>query len=88
MYLQLTTNQAGPVTVYRDNNRDLVYNSVNEESGFFGINIHKASLYTKFVGPDSYGCQVIKEGFDNFMSIINSSLNYRENRFTYSLVEI
>jgi len=80
--------QAGPVTVYRDNNRDLVYNSVNEESGFFGINIHKASLYTKFVGPDSYGCQVIKEGFDNFMSIINSSLNYRENRFTYSLVEI
>jgi len=80
--------QHGPVTVYRDNNRDLIYNSLNEETGFFGINIHKASLYTKVVGPDSYGCQVIKEGFDNFMSVINRSLNYRENKFTYTLVEI
>ena len=82
--------QADYVTVYRDNNKNLVYDIDHrtEESGMFGINIHKASLGAKLVGPESYGCQVIKEGFDEFMELINKSLNFRENSFLYSLVEI
>lgn len=80
--------QDGPVTVYRDNTKDLIYNLVNTESGYFGINIHKASFGAKLVGPESYGCQVIKEGFEDFMGLINKSLEFRENKFTYTLVEI
>lgn len=82
--------QNGPVTVYRDNNRNLLYDldRRTEETGLFGINIHKASLGAKIVGSESYGCQVIKEGFDRFMSLINSSLRYRDNKFTYTLVDI
>ncbi len=82
--------QKGPVTVYRDSNKDLVYDKDARylESGFFGINIHKASLFSKFVGPDSSGCQVIKSGFDSFMDLINESLKFRENKFVYTLVEV
>lgn len=82
--------QDAPVTVYRDNNKNMVYDLDHrkEETGFFGINIHRATLGAKLVGADSAGCQVIKEGFDRFMSLINSSLRYRENIFIYTLVEI
>lgn len=82
--------QDAPVTVYRDNNKNLVYDLDHrkEESGFFGINIHRASLGAKLVGADSAGCQVIKEGFDRFMSLINAALRYRENSFVYTLVEL
>lgn len=82
--------QRGPVTVYRDSNKDLVYDkdATYLESGFFGINIHKASLAAKLVGPDSSGCQVIKSGFDSFMDLVKESLKFRENKFVYTLVEI
>lgn len=80
--------QDGPVTVYRDNNKDLIYNFDNKETGFFGINIHRASFGAKVVGPDSYGCQIIREGFDSFMSLIDKALHFRENKFTYTLIEI
>lgn len=80
--------QAKPVTVYRDRNRDIVYDYDREESGFFGINIHKASFGAKFVGADSAGCQVIKNNFEEFMFLIKKSAAFRENLFTYTLVEI
>lgn len=82
--------QGGPVTVFRDNNKDLVYDldKLTEETGFFGINIHKASFLAKVVGPESCGCQVVKSDFEGFMNLINRSLNFRENNFTYTLVEI
>lgn len=80
--------QAEPVTVYRDNTRDLIYNLENKETGFFGINIHRASFGARVIGPDSYGCQVIKDGFNDFMSYIDKSLSFRENSFTYSLIEL
>lgn len=80
--------QADYVKVYRDNNKDLVYNFNNEEEGFFGINIHEASWGSKLVGVNSAGCQVIKEGFEEFMNLINRSLNFRENSFMYTLLEI
>lgn len=80
--------QLEPVTVYRDNTKDLVYNLTREETGFFGINIHRASFGAKLVGPNGAGCQVIKEGFDKFMSIIDKAFSFRENKFTYTLVEI
>lgn len=82
--------QASPVIVYRDNNKNLLYDTDTrtEEAGYFGINIHKASWGAKLVGPDSYGCQVIREGYDSFMNLINKSLNFRKNIFTYTLVEV
>ncbi len=84
--------QAGPVIVYRDRNRDSVFNKdiLTEREGYFGINIHRASFGAKFVGPDSSGCQVIKNADDykQFLYYIDKSLGYRNNSFTYTLVEI
>ncbi len=80
--------QRDPVVVYRDANKDLIFDRTKEESGFFGINIHKASLGAKLVGPNSAGCQVVKEGFDEFMFYINKALNFRVNEFIYTLVEL
>lgn len=51
--------QAEPVTVYRDANRDNILDYVSEETGWFGINIHKAGPNSVQVDNWSEGCQVI-----------------------------
>jgi len=83
--------QLKSVTVLRDNDKDS-YPEIDgeEETGFFGINIHRASFGAKLVGPNSAGCQVIKNADDykEFMYYIDKALGYRENSFTYTLVEI
>lgn len=80
--------QAGPVKVYRDNNRDLVYDLFRPtiEEGYFGINIHRASIGDKLVGPDSAGCQVIKSksDYDEFIGLCKRSAT----NLTYTLVDI
>lgn len=80
------------VDVYRDSNKDLVYDADKRtvQRGFFGINIHKASFGAKLVGPNSAGCQVFKysNDFTSFMFLCKKAANFWGNKFTYTLVEI
>ena len=87
--------QQNPVAVYRDNNRDDIYN-LNQENvqiGIFGINIHRATKYegkmsTK-IGKWSAGCQVIAANDDwtQFMKIMRKARKAWNNNFTYTLIE-
>ena len=87
--------QQNPVTVYRDNNRDDVYNlnQENTDTGLFGINIHRATKYagkkSSQVDKWSAGCQVIAANDDwtKFMKIMRKARDKWSNNFTYTLVE-
>lgn len=80
--------QCGLVTVYRDNNRDSVMDFVNPDTGYFGINIHKAGLDTVYVQNWSAGCQVFKKStdFDKFLKVCKESAKLYGNKFTYTLL--
>ena len=87
--------QQNNVSVYRDNNRDDVYNlnQENTDTGLFGINIHRATARTgnKSTQVDrwSAGCQVIasNDDFTQFMKIMRKSRKEWSNNFTYTLIE-
>lgn len=84
--------QTGPVSVYRDNDRNNVYDMKERtiQRGMFGINIHRASFGAKFVGVDSAGCQVIQKAddFDYLMHLVFEQRRQGINKFTYTLVEL
>ena len=83
------------VSVYRDDNRDHMYNLYEEsvQTGLFGINIHRATKYANKkstqVDKWSAGCQVIAANDDwrLFMSICRKARDKWGNRFTYTLLE-
>jgi hypothetical protein len=79
----------GNVTVYRDNNRDLIYEEKTTDTGMFGINIHKAGQDSTWVDDWSHGCQVFKrvKDFDVFMSICKKAAKIHGNKFSYTLLE-
>ena len=87
--------QQNPVTVYRDNNRDDVYNlnQENTDTGLFGINIHRATKYagkkSTQVDKWSAGCQVIASNDDwtKFMKIMRKARDTWSNNFSYTLIE-
>ena len=87
--------QQNPVTVYRDNNRDDIYNknTENTDTGLFGINIHRATKYagkkSSQVDRWSAGCQVIAANDDwtKFMKICRKARDIWSNNFTYTLLE-
>ncbi len=81
-----------PVTIWRDNNRDdfADYNLKKQETGLFGINIHKAADkgVTKYIDKYSAGCQVLAN-VDDFNTLIQLAERHRKlygNRFTYTLL--
>lgn len=82
--------RGGNVKVYRDKNKDgyLDLNPRTIQSGYFGINIHKAGLSSEVIGGHSAGCQVFHhvKDFLTFMDIVNDSKKIYGNSFTYSLV--
>ena len=87
--------QQRKVKVYRDNNRDDIYN-LNTESideGLFGINIHRATKWgckkSSQVDKWSAGCQVIAANDDwhEFMDICRVAKDKWGNWFTYTLIE-
>jgi len=91
-YLAIT-QRLKPVTVYRDYNRDdvLDFNNGEEQTGFFGINIHRADSTgtTKYVGQYSAGCQVYANA-DDFDKLIKLAERHKEkygNVFTYTLID-
>lgn len=58
----------GEITVFRDNdkNAELDITGIREQTGYFGINLHRANANTtsKIVGKFSAGCQVIASPHD------------------------
>ena len=85
--------QRKPVTVIRDYDRDaqLDFNNGKKETGFFGIDIHRAALQgsTKTVDKYSAGCQVFEnaEAFQQFLTLCKRHAQLYGNSFTYSLID-
>lgn len=82
-----------PVKVYRDNNRDDVFDFDPKtiDSGMFGINIHKSNDYWTRESVDGYsaGCQVFNDSkqFAAFMRLCEKSRELYGNSFTYTLLD-
>jgi hypothetical protein len=83
--------QSKPVSVWRDANKDTMFDPVNAESGVFGINIHKSNSKTESTWVENWseGCQVFKRAkdFAEFMSICKRASKIHGNSFTYTLLE-
>jgi hypothetical protein len=87
--------QKKPLKVYRDNDKDGVYDFIEEnvKEGIYGINIHRATANPgkKSVAVDKWsaGCQVIaaNDDFKLFMEIVNKSAKVWGNSFTYTLIK-
>lgn len=81
--------RAGNVKVWRDGNRDMIFEEVVIDEGMFGVNIHKAGQDSTWVENWSEGCQVFKrvKDFDAFMLICRKAAKIHGNRFSYTLLE-
>lgn len=81
-----------PVKVYRDNNKDDVYDYIPEniETGMFGINIHRSNEFWTRTTVDNYsaGCQVFNDPkeFISFMNLVKKAAAIYGNYFTYTLI--
>ena len=82
--------QQKPVKVYRDKDKDMEYDFVDEDTGIFGINIHRSNPKTEstYVENWSEGCQVFKKvnQFNAFMDICRLARKIHGNSFTYTLL--
>lgn len=83
--------QRKPVTVYRDNNRDSVYDLEPDktDTGIFGVNIHKAGTNSTQVDKWSAACQVFANSSDfaTFMKLCDNQIsNGNGKTFTYTLI--
>lgn len=84
--------QIKPVTVFRDNNKDSVYdcNPRMLENGLFGINIHRSTsdFTSTKIDKFSAGCQVFAspKDFNSFMIICEKQRAIYGNSFTYTLL--
>ena len=82
-----------PIKVYRDANRDDVYDLLPKTicNGIYGINMHRASKWGRInaVGKYSAGCQVFADpnDFNKMMELADRQVNGGYgNSFTYTLV--
>lgn len=84
--------QRKPVTVFRDfdRNKDFDFSGARQETGMFGINIHRAlpSGTTQTVDKHSAGCQVFAnaDDFATFMRLCEAHKERYGNSFTYTLL--
>lgn len=81
--------QCAPVTVYRGRNRDNEINTESEDTGLFGINIHKAGSASKNVDKWSAGCQVFanESEYDFLIKNVYAAIHKWGGRFTYTLLQ-
>ncbi|MFZ2405535.1 MAG: hypothetical protein WAW41_10390 [Methylobacter sp.] len=88
-YLALV--QRGLMTVYRDRNKDAHLDKANEQTGYFGINLHRAGANGHTLRTDkvSAGCQVFanSEDFDTFMTLAQRAAAKQGNSFSYTLLD-
>ncbi|MCK5097600.1 MAG: hypothetical protein KAR45_05820 [Desulfobacteraceae bacterium] len=84
--------QNSPLTVIRDANRDgfLDLNSGIERTGYFGINIHRASAHNESIQVDKWsaGCQVLCDPnqYEFFIKLCRRGKEAFGNNFTYTLL--
>lgn len=84
--------QRKAIKVYRDNNKDDIYDLKPEtiENGVFGINIHRSNEFctVREINKYSAGCQVFQSpnDFANFMILCRKQRNTFGNTFTYTLI--
>lgn len=84
--------QQKPVKVYRDGNKDDIYDMYNEviHEGLFGINIHRSNQGFTRTTIDMYsaGCQVFcnPKEFNEFMELCEKQRKNYGNSFTYTLI--
>lgn len=85
--------QVGPLTVYRDNDRDniLDLDEANTETrSDFGGNIHRAHRLHESVEVDKWSalCQVVAnpDNFERLMELCRRSRDLWGNRFNYTLI--
>lgn len=84
--------QKKEVKVYRDNNKDMIYdmNTKTIDKGIFGINIHRSneSYVRNTVDKYSAGCQVFNNNieFTAFMRLCEEQRKLYGNSFTYTLI--
>lgn len=84
--------QKKPVKVYRDGNKDEIYNlDCNRiDTGVFGINIHRSNQFSTayFVNAFSAGCQVFAnpDSFTKFIKLCDKQRELYGNSFTYTLL--
>lgn len=89
-YVALVQNS--PVTVIRDANRDnfLDLDSGTEQTGMFGINIHRASPKRESIQVHNWsaGCQVLCDPnqYDFFIKLCRQGKEAFGNSFTYTLL--
>tara|TARA_R110001632_G_scaffold232870_1_gene374975 strand:+ start:80 stop:688 length:609 start_codon:yes stop_codon:yes gene_type:complete len=91
----LALGQQNLVKVYRDRNKDGVYDfdESTVDEGLFGINIHRATSRagkkSTYVDKWSAGCQVIAANDDwhAFLEICQTAREKWSNNFTYTLIE-
>jgi hypothetical protein len=88
-YLALV--QRGEMTVYRDRNKDKKLDLKNAQSGYFGINLHRAGQNALTLKTDkvSAGCQVFanSKDFDAVMKLAQRSAAKYGNKFSYTLLD-
>ena len=77
------------VKVWRDANKNLLFEETVTDEGMFGINIHKAGTDSTWVENWSEGCQVFKrvKDFNEFMKICKKASKIHGNKFSYTLLE-
>ena len=84
--------QKGPASVIRDFDRDARFDfeSGREETGVFGINLHRASRYRESLNVDKWsaGCQVLCDPlqFNYLMEVCEKGKAAFGNSFTYTLL--
>ena len=85
--------QKKAVQVYRDNNKNNVYDLLPRtlDTGIFGINIHRSSQWATRETVDKYsaGCQVFNDPtqFNSFMRLCEKQKELYGNSFTYTLLD-
>ena len=79
------------MTVIRDYDRNAIldFNNGREETGLFGINIHKAGKDSSEVDQWSAGCQVFSKSadFNEFIDLAKKQKDIYGNKFTYTLID-
>ena len=83
--------QNKPLKVYRDNNKDKVYDykTSSLRTGMYGINIHRAGKNSTQINNWSAGCQVfaIDSEFESFLRLCNKQVECKYGEtFTYTLI--
>jgi len=87
----LAWTQYKPVTVFRELDQNEYVDQLEldaEDTGMFGINIHRSSNFTisKLVDKWSAGCQVFANP-NNFINFVQLSKDSKQDFFTYTLLD-